>query len=125
MSLHEVEQTALTIDVVVGQIELGDPGAGQAQSVFRRIAGDQQVLDDPVDLGAHQGEVPRADSQESSLPQVQDGFVDRVVQALAVNEIHGALEVLVLDLKRAQLTAIGELDSVSYTHLTLPTILRV
>ena len=31
MTLQEIEQPTLTIDIVVGQIELRDPGAGQAQ----------------------------------------------------------------------------------------------
>src|SRR5450759_3359209 len=117
MTLQEIEQPTFTIDIVVGQIELRDPGAGQAQRVLCRIPGDQQVLDDPVDLGSYQGEVPRADRYEGPLPQVQDGFVDRVVQTFPVDELRGTFEVLVLDLQRTQLTTIRELDLLGAGHV--------
>src|SRR5680860_1782147 len=49
-TLQEIEEATFTVDVVVGKIELGDPGTGQRQVVLGRVPRDQLVLDDPVDL---------------------------------------------------------------------------
>ena len=37
VALQKIEQAALAVDVVVGQIELGDSWAGQAQPMFGGI----------------------------------------------------------------------------------------
>ena len=78
--LQQGEQPAAPPDVVVGQVELGDPVVGQAQPVLGRVAVQQPELDRPVDLGVHQGQLVLGDRPQRPLPQVQhpvDGPVAR------------------------------------------------
>src|SRR5450759_6029006 len=106
-TLQKIEQATLTVDVVVGEVELGEPGAGQGQVVLCRVPRDQQVLHDPVDLGAHQGQIPRVDRGEGPVPKVHNALVARVVQPLAVDKGRGPFVVLGLDLHGTQLATVG------------------
>ncbi len=81
-------QAATGADIVVGQVQLGDPRVGEVQVVLRRVGIDQLLLDDPVDLGVDGGEVLRLDGQQGALPQVEHPLGDRVVAAL-LDELDG------------------------------------
>src|SRR5665647_2310061 len=109
-TLQQIEEATLAVDVVVGKIELGDPGTGQRQVVLGGVPRDQLVLDDPVDLRAHQSKVPCVDRDERPVPQIQDALVAQVIQPLAVDERRGPFVVLGLDLYGAQLATVSELD---------------
>ena len=59
------------MDVVVGQVELGDPRVAERQVVLGAVALDQLVLDHPVDLAVDQAQVVGLDRLEGALPQVE------------------------------------------------------
>ena len=99
MLLQQVEEPAAAVDVVVGEVELGDPRVLQRQAVLGAVALDELVLDDPVDLGVDQarGRRTRRRSQRA-LPQVEDLLVDRVARRPSRSTNAAALlEVLALD----------------------------
>ncbi len=77
---EQVVQAAVAVDVVVGEVEPGDPRRGQRQVVLGPVALDEPVLDDPVDLAVDQPEVAGRDGAQAALPQVEDPLDDVGVQ---------------------------------------------
>ena len=75
--LEQVVEPAAAVDVVVGEVELGDPGVAERQPVLGAVAVDQLPLDDPVDLALDQAEVVGLDRLEAALPQVEGPLDDR------------------------------------------------
>ncbi len=73
-----------------------------------RVGVDELLLDDPVDLGVDEREVPGLDRGEGATPQVEDLLLHRGGEALALDEAHRPLVVLLLDLQRRQVAAVGE-----------------
>ena len=71
LALQQVEQAAAAADVVVGQVQLGDAGAGQVQVVALAVALDEPVLDRPVDLAVDQRQVLGLDGVQRAAPQVE------------------------------------------------------
>src|SRR5918992_2177073 len=57
LALQQVEQPAPAADVVVGEVELGDPRAGEVEPVAGPVPLDEPVLDGPVDLAVDQRQV--------------------------------------------------------------------
>ncbi len=97
------------MDVVVGEVELSDPRAGQRQVVLGPVALDELVLGDPVDLPVHQGQVPGLHRCQGATPQLEHAR-DRGVPPALGDEVHGFGVVLPLDLQGTGLAAVGELD---------------
>src|SRR6476661_69219 len=108
VSLEQVEEPAPTVDVVVGEVDLLDPGVREGESVLGPVALDEAVLDDPVDLGVDGVEVTGPDGVEGPAPEVDDLFGVRAVHALAVDELDGLVEVLTLHVQSRQLASVGE-----------------
>ncbi len=72
LALQQVEDTPTALDVVVGQVQLGDLRVGQLHVVAVLVALEQLALDHPVDLGVDLGEVLALDGVELAAPQVDD-----------------------------------------------------
>src|SRR5690606_11149254 len=86
-TLEEVVETAVAADIVVGQIELGDPRVAQRQPVLGAVALDETPLDHPVDLPLDQGQIVGLDRLEGALPQVEGPLDDRGVQLASLDEV--------------------------------------
>src|SRR5271166_5502632 len=107
LALQQIEDTAPPLDVVIGQIELGDLRVGQLHVVAVLVALEQLALDHPVDLGVHLGEILALDGVELTAPQVDD-LLDLRVGLPALQVFDGAGVVLPLNVQRAGLTATGQ-----------------
>src|SRR4051812_24881197 len=110
LALEQVVEAAAAVDVVVGEVDLGDARRRQRQVVLCAVALDQLVLGHPVDLALDLVEVAGVDGLERALPQVEDTFCCGVRTA-TLHEVTGLGEVLELDLESACLAAVGELHA--------------
>ena len=106
---QQVVEPAAAVDVVVGEVELGDPRRGQGQAVPGPVALDQLVLGGPVDLPVDQRQVAGGDRVQRAPPQLDHPLGHRVAAA-PVDEVRGLLVVLALDVQRGRLPAVGQLD---------------
>src|SRR5690625_4604513 len=111
--LKHVEQAAVAVAVVVGQIELGHARRGQRQVVLGAVTLQEQVLGDPVDLAGDGFEVLGLHRLQGALPQVEHTLTGGV-GTVAVHVTLNLLQVLALDIQSAGLT------SVRQAYLTAP-----
>ena len=70
LTLQQVEQAALRVDVVVRQVNLGELRVVPTAAETVLELGEQLALDHPVDLRVHAGEVLRGNGIEHPGPQV-------------------------------------------------------
>src|SRR5580704_4883379 len=94
VALEQVVQAPAAAHVVVGQVQLSDPGRGQRQGMPGPVPLDQLVLGHPVDLPGDQVQVARLDRPQRPLPRLQHPLADRVEPA-GVGEVLGPVQVLV------------------------------
>src|SRR6478609_2640594 len=87
--LEQVVEAAAAVDVVVGEVELGDPRVAQRQAVLGAVALDQLPLDDPVDLAVDEAQVVGLDGLEAALPEVEGLLDERGGDLAAVDERAG------------------------------------
>ena len=104
-ALQLVVQATAPVDVVIGQVGLGDLRRRQGQVMGCPVPLDELVLDDPVDLPRDGVEVPCPDRVQRPLPQSEDARADRVRAAVA-GEVPRLGQVLALDVERARSPAV-------------------
>src|SRR5581483_6419386 len=107
LALQQVEHAAASLDVVVGEVQLGDLGVGELEVVAVLVALEQLALDDPVDFGVDLREILGFDRVELTPPQVDD-LLDLRVGLAGLQVVDGAGVVLALNVERAGLPATGE-----------------
>ena len=110
-ALQQIEQSSLTTDVVIREIELGNAHVIEREIMLLHVALEQSLLDHPVDFGLHTAEVLRLDGLEGALPQVHDA-IDHGVgsQVPAINVLRHLLEVLRLHLQGGHLATVVQGD---------------
>src|ERR1700691_3284431 len=85
VALEQVVQAPVAAYVVIGQVQLSDPGRRKRQVMPGPVPLDQLVFGDPVDLPGDLVEAPGLDRAECPLPHLQHPLAVRV-EAVLVGE---------------------------------------
>src|SRR3954452_20448627 len=113
--LQLVERAALARDVVVLQVEQLHACVTEGQFVTRSERIEEAILDDPVDLAIELERIV-LDGADAVLPHLQRPLLERW-EAFGFGVTRRPVEVLVLEVERACLAAVGEAISASAGHL--------
>ena len=106
--LEPIEQAAISVNVVVLQVDQRHPSIGHRQVITCPVLLDQVIFDDPVDLGIQLERIV-GDGGQAVLPHVQRLLFHRA-EFMVLGKPQGPLEVLALDLQCRRLAAIGQPD---------------
>ncbi|SLC89572.1 Uncharacterised protein [Mycobacteroides abscessus subsp. massiliense] len=106
-ALQQIEDAPAPLNVVIGQVQLGDLRIGQFHVVAVLVALEKLALDHPVDLGVDLREILAFNGIKGAAPELDD-LLDLLVGFAGVQMLDGTRVVLALDVQRAGLPSSGE-----------------